>query len=325
MSDLSDRLEALARKPLDERSERSQLSVTTYFSDELFRRELELIFQHGPRYLGHELAVPEMGDYHALPQEGEGRALVRTANGVELLSNVCRHRQALMLRGRGNTRHTAPGHSGGNIVCPLHRWTYNTNGELIGAPHFAESPCLHLNNYKTRSWNGLVFEGRGRDIAADLAPLGPLPDFDFSGKTQSEYVEILSIIAAQVWPSTSRTNVRVKSRLQDSLGSGAACGMASCRTGVRAEACCTYASDVKHEVLGVSPGPVVSERAAIEMAEGARRVLGSDVGLALTGVAGPAEQDGQPGLAIALTVLALNLVGEGLNDGLNTRLDGKPR
>ena len=32
-----------------------------------------------------------------------------------------------------------------------------------------------------------------------------------------------------------------------------------------------------------------------------------------------------PGLAIALTVLALNLVGEGLNDGLNTRLDGKPR
>lgn len=32
-----------------------------------------------------------------------------------------------------------------------------------------------------------------------------------------------------------------------------------------------------------------------------------------------------PGLAIALTVLALNLVGEGLNDGLNTRLDGRPR
>lgn len=32
-----------------------------------------------------------------------------------------------------------------------------------------------------------------------------------------------------------------------------------------------------------------------------------------------------PGLAIALTVLALNLVGEGLNDGLNTRLDGKTR
>jgi nicotinamide-nucleotide amidase len=39
---------------------------------------------------------------------------------------------------------------------------------------------------------------------------------------------------------------------------------------------------------------VVSEQAAIAMAEGARRVLGSSVGLSLTGVAGPTEQDGQP-------------------------------
>jgi nicotinamide-nucleotide amidase len=56
----------------------------------------------------------------------------------------------------------------------------------------------------------------------------------------------------------------------------------------------TYASDVKRDLLGVGDGPVVSEQAALEMAEGARRALGSDVGLALTGVAGPAEQDGMP-------------------------------
>jgi nicotinamide mononucleotide (NMN) deamidase PncC len=30
------------------------------------------------------------------------------------------------------------------------------------------------------------------------------------------------------------------------------------------------------------------------MAEGAQRVLGADVGIAVTGVAGPDEQDGQP-------------------------------
>ncbi|MEO6652716.1 MAG: competence/damage-inducible protein A [Ilumatobacteraceae bacterium] len=56
----------------------------------------------------------------------------------------------------------------------------------------------------------------------------------------------------------------------------------------------SYATDVKQAVLGVSDGPVVSESAALEMAHGARRVLAADVGLALTGVAGPAEQDGQP-------------------------------
>jgi phenylpropionate dioxygenase-like ring-hydroxylating dioxygenase large terminal subunit len=134
---------------------------------------MELVFQHGPRYLGHELSVPEVGDYHALPQEGEGRALVRTPTGVELISNVCRHRQAVMVRGRGNTR--------SNIVCPLHRWTYDLKGQLIGAPHFENDPCLNLNRYKTRTWNGLIFEDNGRDIAADLASLGPKADLDFSG------------------------------------------------------------------------------------------------------------------------------------------------
>ncbi len=56
----------------------------------------------------------------------------------------------------------------------------------------------------------------------------------------------------------------------------------------------SYASEVKFDVLGVDEGPVVSEGAAGQMASGARRVLGADVGLGVTGVAGPTEQDGQP-------------------------------
>ncbi|CAB4365835.1 MAG: competence/damage-inducible protein A [Actinobacteria bacterium] len=56
----------------------------------------------------------------------------------------------------------------------------------------------------------------------------------------------------------------------------------------------SYASAVKFDLLGVPQGPVVSEAAAAAMARGAQRVLGADVALALTGVAGPAEQDGMP-------------------------------
>lgn len=166
MSDLSLAPEVLARS-------RTQLPVTAYFDEGLFREEQETIFKAGPRYLGHELAVPQVGDYYALPQEAEGRALVRTPKGVELISNVCRHRQAVMLRGRGNTHQ--------HIVCPLHRWTYDLKGQLVGAPHFPDDPCLHLNNYKLRTWNGLVFEDNGRNIAADLAKLGPRADLDFDG------------------------------------------------------------------------------------------------------------------------------------------------
>ena len=52
----------------------------------------------------------------------------------------------------------------------------------------------------------------------------------------------------------------------------------------------SYASEVKQEVLGVTNELVVSESAAKEMAVGVRKVLGCDIGLALTGVAGPNEQ-----------------------------------
>ena len=159
----------------------SQLPVTSYFDEALFQRELETIFQQGPRYVGHQLAVPHVGDYYALPHESEGRALVRSANGVELVSNVCRHRQAVMLKGRGNLQTQAPGSAGGNIVCPLHRWTYSPSGELLGAPHFSHDPCLNLNNYKLREWNGMLFEDNGRDILADLAGMGPAKDLNFDG------------------------------------------------------------------------------------------------------------------------------------------------
>ncbi len=54
----------------------------------------------------------------------------------------------------------------------------------------------------------------------------------------------------------------------------------------------SYDSAVKFDLLNVTRGPVVSESAAKEMAVAVRKSLGSDIGLALTGVAGPTEQDG---------------------------------
>jgi phenylpropionate dioxygenase-like ring-hydroxylating dioxygenase large terminal subunit len=164
----------------------SQLPVSAYFDEALYARELQTLFAAGPRYVGHRLAVPELGNFHTLPQERQGRALVHTPKGVELISNVCRHRQALILQGRG----ALDTQTGGNIVCPLHRWTYaaadpRTTGTLIGAPHFEQDPCLNLHNYPLTEWNGLLFEkgadGRGRDVAADLANLGPRADLDFAG------------------------------------------------------------------------------------------------------------------------------------------------
>ncbi|HEY2214167.1 MAG TPA: competence/damage-inducible protein A [Acidimicrobiales bacterium] len=53
-----------------------------------------------------------------------------------------------------------------------------------------------------------------------------------------------------------------------------------------------YHEQVKFDVLGVPTGPVVTEAAAAAMAEGVRRVTRADIGLGITGVAGPDAQEG---------------------------------
>ena len=66
----------------------------------------------------------------------------------------------------------------------------------------------------------------------------------------------------------------------------------------------SYDASVKHKLLGVPEGPTVSEEVAVAMAQGIREVMGSDVGLATTGVAGPDELDGLPVGTVCLAVAA---------------------
>jgi len=148
----------------------TQFPSSWYCDPRVLDAERRLLFARAPGYVGHELMVPDTGDYHVLPGRDNAQTLVRSASGVELLSNICRHRQALMLTGKGNAR---------NIVCPIHRWTYDLKGELLGAPHFANKPCANLGRSPLQNWNGLLFDGP-RDVARDLAGL-TLKDFDFSG------------------------------------------------------------------------------------------------------------------------------------------------
>lgn len=75
----------------------------------------------------------------------------------------------------------------------------------------------------------------------------------------------------------------------------------------------TYASESKFKLLDVPRGPVVSAKAAKAMAVGAQRAFDADVGVSATGVAGPAEQEGNPvgtvflGLAIGAEVTAAHV------------------
>lgn len=99
--------------------------------------------------------------------------------------------------------------------------------------------------------------------------------------------EVVDHVRRQGWclaTAESLTGGLVARRLAAAPGSGACF-----RGGLVA-----YASLIKHEVLGVRPGPVVAGDAAAEMAAGAARLFGADVAVATTGVAGPDELEGQP-------------------------------
>lgn len=80
-----------------------------------------------------------------------------------------------------------------------------------------------------------------------------------------------------------------------------------------------YSSAVKFDVLGVDEGPVVCASCAQQMAEGVRRLLAADAAVAVTGVGGPGEEEGEP----AGTVYVATCV-QGKSEVTHHRFDGDP-
>ena len=149
----------------------TQLPISWYFDSQFHAAEQASLFNDAPRYVGHQLMVPNVNDYRVTEASAGAWALVINGASVELISNICRHRQAVMLKGQGTL-------ASGNIVCPLHRWTYDNNGTLLGAPHFDKQPCLHLDKKTLSNWNGLLFEG-AHPVINDLAKIKFANELDF--------------------------------------------------------------------------------------------------------------------------------------------------
>ena len=158
MSDLASQL-ALTRTP-------TASAAFVVFRPEGGGNRAEAPLRPRPRLRRPRAMAPEPGNYRVLDwrENGAGWALVNNDGRHDLVSNVCRHRQAVMLKGAGKL-------PGGTITCPIHRWTYDSEGKHIGAPHFPDQPCLDLPRQGLQQWNGMLFNGK-RDIARDLARHG---------------------------------------------------------------------------------------------------------------------------------------------------------
>jgi phenylpropionate dioxygenase-like ring-hydroxylating dioxygenase large terminal subunit len=137
------------------------LPLSWYFDPEILEIERRELFDAGPTFAGHQCLVPNNGDYTVRGGPQAGRVLVKNDGEVQLISNVCRHRQAQLLTGCGHAKH---------IVCPIHNWAYDLDGCQVAAPHFGENPRLDLPRTSLTDWNGLLFTGP-RDVRRELAPL----------------------------------------------------------------------------------------------------------------------------------------------------------
>lgn len=151
--------------------------------------------------------------------------------------------------------------------------------------------------FLARGWNGLEIRltARAATAAAAAESVAPIEAeirrrlgvriFGTNGDSmESAVIDLLRARGETIGLAESLTAGLVASRLAEVPGCGDVL-----RGGV-----VSYATDVKFNVLGVQPGPVVTPEAALEMAVGARRLLDADWGLGLSGVAGPDRQEGVP-------------------------------
>lgn len=146
----------------------ANIPTAWYFDEKIYNLEQDFLFFQHPKYVGHELMVPNPHDFYVLDREKKGKILINQGEYYSLLSNICWHHEALLLENKGTTE---------KIICPAHRWSYSIEGKLLNAPKFDETPCLNLSNQPLLKWLGLLFLSRNHSLPKLDKKLLALLDF----------------------------------------------------------------------------------------------------------------------------------------------------
>ncbi len=129
------------------------LPAGLYTRQDVFEADMSVFFKHHWIFVGLECEMPEPGDGQVIDIGASSVALVRDDDGdIRALHNVCRHRGARIL--------DAGPAVVSRLVCPYHRWTYSTTGELVYAAHMGvnfDKSCKSLKPVAIRTVGGLIF------------------------------------------------------------------------------------------------------------------------------------------------------------------------
>jgi len=125
-----------------------------YHSSEILELEREHLFGKDWICLGRTAEIPGKGDYLCRDIIDAPVFVVRQRDdSVKAFANVCVHRASRLLSGAGHVS---------RISCPYHSWTYELDGQLIGAPFMSKTPGFDVANHKLKelaceSWEGFIY------------------------------------------------------------------------------------------------------------------------------------------------------------------------
>jgi phenylpropionate dioxygenase-like ring-hydroxylating dioxygenase large terminal subunit len=159
-------LEALAGNAKADFDNAQSLPPGIYHDREILKLEIERLFRREWLCMGRLAEMAGAGDYIARDLAGAPVFAVRQRDGgVRAFANVCLHRAAQLLDGDGHVS---------RISCPYHSWTYDIDGQLLGAPFMQETPGFDVTDRRLvelgcETWEGFVYV----NADADAVPLAP--------------------------------------------------------------------------------------------------------------------------------------------------------
>jgi Rieske 2Fe-2S family protein len=163
-------------KPRDVMPDSAFTLPARYYTDTaLFQRELDGLFGAMWFYAGRSEDAAGAGQYFLREMNGRNIVVTRNEDGaIRAFHNVCRHRGTRICT-------EAVGQLAGSLQCPYHAWTYDLDGDLIGAPHMEDVPHFRKDDYPllrvhADEWDGHVFLNLADAPPPLAAQLGPLPD-----------------------------------------------------------------------------------------------------------------------------------------------------
>ena len=130
------------------------LPPACYFSEEFLQLEIDNVFRKQWICLGRTAEMPLRGDYICRKIiDSPVFAIRQKDDSIRAFANVCVHRGAQLLFGDGHAS---------RISCPYHSWTYNVEGQLVGAPFMDKTSGFDTADFRLKqlpceTWEGFIY------------------------------------------------------------------------------------------------------------------------------------------------------------------------